>query len=67
MTAGVSPVSPVVRGTPASRTMYEATPLTPAVEKATAMTRADPPSVTDPRQTTPRQPNDGFSGFSTYA
>jgi len=47
--------------------MYEATPLTPAVEKATAMTKADPPSVTDPSQTTPRSPNDGYSGFSTYA
>ncbi|NOW45500.1 hypothetical protein FHW96_001655 [Novosphingobium sp. SG751A] len=57
MTAGVSPVSPVVHGTPASRTVYE----------ATAVTKADPPSVTDPSQTTPRQPNDGFSGFSTYA
>lgn len=67
MTAGVSPISPVVRGTPASRTTYEATPITPAVEKATAMIRVDPPSVTDPGQTEPRQPNDGFSGFSTYA
>jgi len=67
MTAGVSPVSPVVHGTPASRTVYEATPLTPAVEKATAVTKADPPSVLDPSQTEPRQPNDGYSGFSTYA
>jgi hypothetical protein len=67
MTAGVSPVSPVVRGTPASRTAYEATPLTPTVEKATAVTKADPPSPLDPTLTQPRQPNDGFSGFSTYA
>jgi hypothetical protein len=67
MTAGVSPVSPVVHGTPASRTVYEATPLTPAVEKATAVAKADPPSVLDPSQTEPRKPNDGYSGFSTYA
>lgn len=67
MTAGVSPVSPVVHGTPASRTSYDATPITPAVEKATAMVKADPPSSLDPSLTQPRQPNDGFSGFSTLA
>lgn len=67
MTAGVSPISPVVHGTPASRTVYEATPLTPPVEKATAVPEADPPSVLDPSKTKPRDPGDGYSGFSTYA
>jgi hypothetical protein len=67
MSAGVSPVSPVVAGTPASRTSYEATPVSPAVQKATQITTSAPPSRYDPSTTEPRKPNDGLTGFSVYA
>ncbi len=67
MTAGVSPVSPVVRGTPASRTQYDATPVSPSVPKASAQVTADPPSRYDTSQTTPRQPHDITSGVNVMA
>ncbi|NBC37002.1 hypothetical protein GTZ99_10585 [Novosphingobium sp. FSY-8] len=67
MTAGVSPVSPVTKGTPASRTQYEATPVTPAVTKATAEPKAEPPSRYDPNVATPRPANNGLDGFNIYA
>lgn len=67
MSAGVSPISPVVRGTPASRTQYDATAVSPAVAKATMRVSADPPSRNDPSQTVPRQPNDITSGINVMA
>jgi hypothetical protein len=67
MSAGVSPVSPVVRGTPASRTAYEATPVAPSVTKATTTPAAELPSKYDPGVTRPRGANDGLTGFSVYA
>ena len=67
MTAGVSPVSPVVRGTPANRTQYEATPVSPPVAKAITLVSADPPSLYDSSQTTPRQPFDLTSGVNVMA
>jgi hypothetical protein len=67
MSAGVSPVSPVVRGTPASRTAYEATPVSPSVQKATTTPAAELPGKYDPGTTEARPANDGLTGFSVYA
>jgi hypothetical protein len=67
MSAGVSPVSPVVRGTPANRTSYEATAVSPPVQKATCITTSDPPSRYDSSLTVPRQPTDIVSGFNIFA
>ncbi|BEV02450.1 hypothetical protein [Novosphingobium olei] len=62
MSAGVSPISPVLSGTPASRTSYDSTPVSPPVQKATCITTQDPPSRYDPSVTVPRQPTDITSG-----
>jgi len=67
MSAGVSPVSPVVAGTQAARTQYDATPVSPAVKKASTLVSADPPSRYDPSMTKPRPVNDGFQSFSLMA
>ena len=67
MSAGVSAISPVVVGTPASRTQYEPTPVSPTVAKATAAVSAEPPSKFDPSKTEPRPANNGLTGFSVYA
>jgi hypothetical protein len=67
MTAGVSPVSPILRGTPANRIQYDATPLAPPVAKASAQVNADPPSPYDAENTTPRQPHDITSGINVMA
>jgi len=67
MSAGVSPVSPVVAGTEADRTQYDATAVSPVVKKASTLVSADPPSRYDPSLTAPRPVNDGFQSFSVYA
>jgi hypothetical protein len=67
MTAGVSPVSPVVHGTPSSRTSYDASPISPAVQKATCITTTAPPSMNDSSMTTPRQPPDVTQGVNLMA
>lgn len=67
MSAGVSPVSPVTRGTPASSPQFEATPISPAVQKASFTPEGQLPSKNDPSVTQPRQANDGLTGFSVYA
>ncbi len=67
MSAGVSAISPVVIGTPASRTQYEPTPVSPTVQKATVTASAEMPSKFDPSKTEPRPANNGLTGFSFYA
>jgi hypothetical protein len=67
MTAGVSPVAPQVVGTPAGRTAYAATPISPSVQKATTTPEAQLPSRYDPSMTEPRPATDGVSGISIYA
>lgn len=67
MSGGVSPVSPVVAGTPADRKVFEATAVSPAVQKASMVVTSDPPSRYDPSVTVPRGANDGLQGFSIYA